>query len=124
MERYKNRISRKIFKTEENTRKFFDQVHGACLRSYCKKNSSARSEKDHEHIIISFSGDVIRDLHPSENLVSQQTADQSQHDRKNNTEVGCGDTFSCLFVFCTASLTKTDPESTRESIDKTEYKNK
>lgn len=56
--------------------------------------------------------------------MSQQTADQSQHDRKNNTEkCGCGDTFShAFFVFCTASLTKTDPESTRESIDKTEYK--
>ena len=42
------------------------------VRDHIVKNSSARSEKDHEHIIISFSGDVIRDLHPSENLVSQQ----------------------------------------------------
>ena len=84
------------------------------------KNSCARSEKNDKHVIVSFAGNILRNLHPPENLVSQQAADQSQDYGKNNTEqCGYSNTFAhAFFVLCTTPLAKADTESTGKTIDK------
>ena len=88
------------------------------------KNSCARSEKNDKHVIVSFAGNILRNLHPAENLVSQQAADQSQDNGKNNTEqCRYSNTFAhTFFVLCTTPLAKADTESTGKAIDKAKDK--
>ena len=56
--------------------------------------------------------------------MSQEAADQRQHNCKNDAEQrGSGNAFShSFFIFCATALAETDAETTCKTIDKTKDK--
>ena len=56
------------------------------IGNHVVEHGSAGAEQNDEHIGIRFLCDVIRNLHPDENLAGEQTTDERQHNGERDTQ--------------------------------------
>ena len=56
------------------------------IGNHVVEHGSAGAEQNNEHIGIRFLCDVIRNLHPDENLAGEQTTDERQHNGERDTQ--------------------------------------